>query len=73
MPIYEYHCEQCEREFEALVIRRDEPVQCPQCHSQHLKKLISAHAVGSGAPETACGAAPCSPTPMCGSGACPSC
>ncbi len=73
MPIYEYRCEQCTHEFEALVMRRDETVQCPQCHGEHLKKLMSAHAVGSGAPDTACGAAPCSPEPMCGAGACPAC
>jgi len=71
MPIYEYRCEQCTHEFEMLVMRRDEPVQCPQCHGEHLQKLISAHAVGSGAPDTACGAAPCSPAPACGAGACP--
>ncbi len=73
MPIYEYHCEQCECEFEVLIMRRDENVECPQCHGKRLQKLISAHAVGSGAPDTACGSAPCSPTPMCGAGACPAC
>jgi len=73
MPIYEYRCEQCTHEFEMLVMRRDEAVQCPQCHGEHLQKLMSAHAVGSGAPDTACGAAPCSPEPMCGTGACPAC
>ena len=73
MPIYEYHCERCNHEFETLVMHRDETVQCPQCHGDHLHKLISAHAVGSGAPDTACGSAPCSPQPACGAGACPAC
>ncbi len=33
MPIYEYRCEQCTHEFEILVVRHDETVQCPQCHA----------------------------------------
>ena len=46
MPIYEYRCEQCTLEFKMLVMRRDEPVQCPQCRAEHLQRLISIHAVG---------------------------
>lgn len=70
MPIYEYHCDDCDKEFETLVMRSSETVTCPTCGSEHLSKLISAHAVGHGMPDTACGAAPCSPAPMCGSGGC---
>ena len=73
MPIYEYRCKQCDHEFETLVMRKHETVQCPQCHGERLQKLISAHSVGSGAPDTACGSAPCSPEPACGAGACPAC
>lgn len=70
MPIYEFVCESCEHQFEALVMRKNEIVACPQCKSVHLEKLISAHTVGSGAPDTPCGNAPCSPSPRCGSGGC---
>lgn len=74
MPIYEYHCEDCNRDFETLVMRKSEVVQCPGCGGEHLSKLISAHAVGHGMPDTACGSAPCSPAPLCGTGgACGSC
>lgn len=73
MPIYEYQCESCSTRFETLVRRRDETVNCPHCGSDRLRKLLSAHAVGHGAPDTACGAAPCSPLPACGSGGCGSC
>ncbi|MFC1536653.1 zinc ribbon domain-containing protein [Pseudomonadota bacterium] len=69
MPIYEFQCKQCETRFETLVRSSDKPA-CPQCQSENLQKLISAHAVGSGAPDTPCGSAPCSPAPMCGSGGC---
>jgi putative FmdB family regulatory protein len=71
MPIYEYRCETCSKEFETLVLRKSEAVQCPACGSEKLSKLISAHAVGHGTPETACGSAPCSPMPACGGGMCP--
>jgi len=71
MPIYEYHCESCTREFETLVMRKSETVTCPDCGSDKLSRLISAHAIGHGAPDTACGSAPCSPMPACGGGICP--
>ncbi len=70
MPIYEFQCKTCHHRFETLVMKRDEAVFCTACSGDQLQKLISAHAVGSGAPDTACGNAPCSPTPMCGSGGC---
>jgi putative FmdB family regulatory protein len=71
MPIYEYHCDTCSNKFETLVLRKLETVQCPACGGTQLSKLISAHAVGSGMPDTACGSAPCSPAPACGGGICP--
>lgn len=42
MPIYEYHCLKCSREFQFLYIRNDDlsPV-CPKCGGKDLKKLIS--------------------------------
>ncbi len=73
MPIYEYRCQECANEFETLLLNREERARCPVCGSQTLSRLLSAHAVGSGAPDTACGAAPCSPVPACGAGACPAC
>jgi len=73
MPIYEYHCDDCSHEFEVLMIRTSDVAQCPSCGSEILSKLISAHAVGHGMPDTACGSAPCSPAPMCGTGGCSAC
>lgn len=75
MPIYEFRCQQCEKQFETLVMRSNEVIQCPNCGSESLNKLISAHAVGHGMPDTACGSAPCSSAPLssapcCGGGAC---
>ncbi|MFQ5518912.1 MAG: zinc ribbon domain-containing protein [Mariprofundus sp.] len=72
MPIYEFQCKTCSSRFETLVRNSDEAVSCKQCGGSDLQKLISAHAITSGAPDTACGTSPCSPQPACGSGgACP--
>ncbi len=43
MPIYEYACQDCGREFEMLV-RSDTVPECPQCHSAQLKKQLSVFA-----------------------------
>lgn len=70
MPIYEFQCLDCSQRFETLVRNSNEQVQCPACASERLQKLISAHAISSGSPDTACGSAPCAPAPACGSGGC---
>jgi len=42
MPIYEYVCTACNHEMEVIQKMTDEPLQqCPSCHQQTLKKLIS--------------------------------
>lgn len=43
MPIYEYRCQQCDHQFETLQ-KMSDPVltECPACHAQALRKLISA-------------------------------
>jgi len=43
MPIYEYKCEACEHELEALQKMSDDPLKdCPACSAASLKKHISA-------------------------------
>jgi putative FmdB family regulatory protein len=43
MPIYEYRCEHCGHEMDALQKISDAPlVECPACGRPALKKLISA-------------------------------
>ncbi len=42
MPIYEFHCPQCGRDFEELVFNSREKVQCPGCGGQECEKLLSA-------------------------------
>lgn len=46
MPIYEYTCENCRRDFEELVRMStpDEDVACPRCGEHHAKRRLSTFA-----------------------------
>jgi len=46
VPIYEYECRDCGRQFEKLV-RSGEAVACPACNGGHLEQLLSLFAVNS--------------------------
>ena len=56
MPIYEYQCQACQNQIEALQKISDTPLlDCPQCGAASLKKKVSAAAFrlkGSGWYET---------------------
>ena len=41
MPIYEYHCEKCGKDFECLVFGSEKP-ECKGCHSKKVRKRMSA-------------------------------
>jgi len=61
MPIYEYACQDCGREFETLV-RGGQMPHCPACASTALDKKLSVFATGADA------TAPAPPMAMpCGS------
>jgi len=40
MPLYDYHCKACDKEFELLVRSGTVPV-CPSCGSDNLEKQVS--------------------------------
>ena len=43
MPIYEYECQKCGHQMEALQKMSDDPLkECPGCGEHELKKLVSA-------------------------------
>jgi putative FmdB family regulatory protein len=48
MPLYEYSCEDCGTTFEQLVSarNRDNGVECPECGSKDVERLLSAFAIG---------------------------
>ncbi len=49
MPIYEFKCGQCGKEFESLVFSSNEdPVTCPVCSSTETRKILSVFASTSG-------------------------
>ena len=47
MPIYDFKCRACAREFEALVRPNHDTPECPACHSRDLERLLSTFAVSS--------------------------
>lgn len=65
MPIYEYHCEDCGKEFEKLMSFSDPNVntpECPACKSNHTRKRLSTVAAfsnrsGSSTGSSGCGSA----------------
>jgi putative FmdB family regulatory protein len=66
MPIFEYACSDCGRQFETLV-RSDTVPECPACHSTHLNKQLSVFATAqSNGMEPARAAGPGSPCGSCG-------
>jgi putative FmdB family regulatory protein len=46
VPIYEYRCRGCSKEFELLVLTST-VIVCPSCQSQELDQLLSGFAVSS--------------------------
>ena len=41
MPIYEYRCNQCDREFEKYVQSAQAAVACPGCQSSRITRRLS--------------------------------
>jgi putative FmdB family regulatory protein len=52
MPLFEYECRACGRQFEYLTRAGQSPA-CPSCASAELEKRLSAFAVGAGGSSTA--------------------
>jgi putative FmdB family regulatory protein len=61
MPIFEYICQECQHEFEALVFGRDKAA-CPKCQGKKLSPQLSVFAMSA----KGSSAAP-SPVGACGS------
>ena len=67
MPIYEYRCKKCEKEFEELIREKKEgTIKCPKCGSSETQKLLSGFGVSG-----VSGGNTCSTT--CGGGTCGTC
>ncbi|MCI5150326.1 MAG: zinc ribbon domain-containing protein [Candidatus Electrothrix sp. MAN1_4] len=61
MPIFEYVCKKCTKQFEVLTTssKDNEPVQCPDCESPEVKKAMSSSnfRMRSSGPSLPCGSA----------------
>jgi putative FmdB family regulatory protein len=74
MPIYEYHCAKCGKNFERLVRSAKETVSCPDCGGKRTKRQLSvfAAAVKNAFPKS-CPVGPTCPsagTSCCSRGVC---
>jgi putative FmdB family regulatory protein len=70
MPIFEFHCEQCDRDSEILIRSKDwQGTKCPNCGSKKLSKKLSVFAsrTAGAADAPACTGVPSS-CGMCGTG-----
>ncbi|MFO0920896.1 MAG: zinc ribbon domain-containing protein [Pirellulales bacterium] len=70
MPLFEYHCEDCDQVVEILVMGTSTVIECPKCGGKQLKKQLSVIATPSvsGRSSEACEM----PSQMCGRPQCAS-
>jgi putative FmdB family regulatory protein len=63
MPIYEYRCCECEKDFECLIIGSNDDICCPECDGNRVERLMSSCSFKSGgsysAPSTSSGCSSC--------------
>jgi putative FmdB family regulatory protein len=57
MPIFEYVCQKCNHQFEALIYG-DQKAECPKCHTTRLAPQLSVFAVSTKSSSSSVGAQP---------------
>jgi putative FmdB family regulatory protein len=70
MPIYEYYCPKCEKDFETLVLSSKEKVRCPECQCKGVTRLMSGFAHKSEGGKMVSSNSGCS---SCSGGTCSTC
>ncbi len=75
MPIYEYTCLDCGKQFETLRAMKDAdaPIHCIQCDGQHTARQVSACYAQSGGRVVAGSSSSSSGCSGCAGGSCASC
>jgi putative FmdB family regulatory protein len=53
MPIYEYICDDCQTEFEKLVLNKQQEIVCPKCASKKATLQLSVFATSNGSSDGA--------------------
>jgi len=48
MPIYEYHCNKCNEDFEKIIFSKSEEIACPKCNNKKVERLMSGFSHKSG-------------------------
>ncbi|MDD5205181.1 MAG: zinc ribbon domain-containing protein [Desulfobacterales bacterium] len=71
MPIYEYHCKKCQKNFECLILGSDPAVCCPECKGKKVERVLSSCSFKSSGKYTS-SASP-SGCSSCSGGSCSSC
>jgi putative FmdB family regulatory protein len=73
MPIYEYQCKKCKKEFECLVLGSEGNIVCPECNGKDVQRLMSAcrfKSSGEGEIPSASRSSACA---TCAGGSCSTC
>jgi len=57
MPMYEYRCQKCGKQYEMLRRMQDADceLECPDCRSHHVERLVSTFAAGGCRPSASGG------------------
>lgn len=71
MPIYEYHCKKCRKDFECIVFGSNPTVTCPECNGKKVERVLSACSFKSGGKYTSSSST--SGCSSCSGGSCASC
>lgn len=71
MPIYEFHCDKCESDYDLLVRSAKDEAEnaCPSCGSREVTRLLSTFGVGNAQIKDC----EVGDSGGCGTGACPRC
>ena len=73
MPIYEYHCNDCNADFEKLVFGSSLEVACEKCGSTKTEKLLSRFGMGRSSSDASSGSSDSAGCGGCSSSSCAGC
>jgi len=65
MPIFEYICQKCNHQFEALIYG-NQKAECPKCHASKLAPQLSVFAVSAKSSSSPSSPRPAGPCGSCG-------
>jgi len=73
MPIYEYHCNDCNTDFEKLVFGSNPEVRCEKCGSKKTEKRLSRFGMGRSSSSASTGSSGSAGCGGCASSSCAGC